>query len=115
MTLEQERESTEYMFTGWTGAPPATGAKVAFLDAAVRPASDGSDWHDGIVVTSAHALWADAQRTGLAGAYYVAILVGPRTGVGALSVAAGDYQRWEQLTDTVEQPVRRCPEAVTIL
>ncbi|PXY33564.1 hypothetical protein BAY59_10810 [Prauserella coralliicola] len=113
MTLELQRESTEFIFFGVTGDVPSVGADVAFLAAGVRPTP--SDWKSAIVVPdSQHELWSDAVGSGAAGSYFVAILIGAHNG-GTLVLDPGDYQAWARLTDTIEQPVRILPQAVSVL
>ena len=104
-------ESTEYVYIGLTGDIPSVGAEVCFLGAGIRPTTE---WDTAIVVNdSGHALWADAQASGVTGSYYVARLVGSYLGAGEV-LSAGDYQCWVRLTDAVERPVLIAPEAVTI-
>ena len=111
MAATLQRESTEYVFVGVTGDVPSVGAEVAFLDAGIRPTTE---WDTAVVVdSSGHALWADAQASGVTGNYFVARLVGSFGGTGEV-LAAGDYQCWVRLTDAVEQPVLIAPEVVTI-
>lgn len=112
MALEIQRESTEYVFTGWTGDVPAVGGDLAFLAAGVRPTT--GDWKPAVVVDdSGDALWPDAVLSGVAGTYYIAIKIGAYNG-GTLTLTPGDYQVWARLTDTDEQPVRIVPTTVTV-
>lgn len=110
--MEFQRESTEYVFTGWTGDIPAVGADLAFLAAGVRPTT--GDWQTAIIVPdNSHALWADAVLSGVAGTYYIAIKLGAYNG-GTLVLDPGDYQPWAKLSDTDEQPVRIVPQTITV-
>jgi hypothetical protein len=112
MTLVIQRETTEYLFFGVTGDPPQTSAEVAFLDAGVRPTTE---WETAIIVdTSGHALWDDAQASGVTGDYFVAILVGSFGGNTVVLTGPALYQPWLQLTDVVERPVRISPEMVDV-
>lgn len=111
MAITLQRESTEYVYMGFTGAVPSVGAEVAFLAAGVRPTTE---WKAGVVVNnSGHALWADAIASGITGTYYVARLIGSFGG-NDLVLTAGDYQPWVRLTDVTERPVRIAPVALTI-
>ncbi len=111
--MEIDRDSTEYLYFGVTGDVPATSAEVAFLAPAVRPTEP--DWNAAILVPdSGHALWADAQASGVTGDYFVAVLVGSFGG-GTVTLTQGDYQAWLRLTDTIERPVRIAPVAVEVL
>jgi hypothetical protein len=115
--VEIDRDTTEYLYTGWTGDPPATGADIAFMVPPARPTS--GDWGAAIVVAGdSHPLWADAQRSGVTGDFYVAIKVGSfagTSGAGVALVAGTDYQPWGRLTDTDERPVRVLPVSVEVL
>lgn len=111
--MEIDRDSTEYLYFGWTGDPPSVGAEVAFLDAGVRPTEP--DWKEGIVVDDVHALWADAVASGVAGDYYVAILVGSFGGNEVVLTGPDSYQPWNRLTDVTERPVRIAPITVEVL
>ena len=112
MAVTLQREGTEYIYSGVTGQVPSDGAEIALLAANVRPTS--GDWETAVVVDSdAHALWPDAMATGLAGDYFVALLVGPFNG-NAVDPGVGDWQVWLRLTDTTEQPVRILPEVLTV-
>lgn len=113
MALEIERETTEYVYIGMTGTVPAVSAETAFLAAAVRPTTE---WDASIIVNnSGHALWADAVAAlGPGHDYFVARLVGSFGGTGEV-LAAGSYQPWVRLTDTIERPVRRAPVTITVL
>lgn len=109
--MEIDRASTEFLYFGVTGDQPDT-AEVAFMAAGARPTS--TDWHSAIIVgDSTHALWADAQASGVAGDYYLARLVGPYN--NTLVLDPDDYQPWGQLTGPIERPVRIFPVAVTVL
>jgi hypothetical protein len=111
MAVTLQRESTEYVYFGFTGDVPATGAEVAFLAAGTRPTTE---WKTAIVVNnSGHALWNDAQASGVTGDYFIARLVGS-FGANDLVLSPGDYQPWVRLTDTTERPVRIAPVTVTI-
>ncbi len=72
-----ERESTEYLYFGSTGQPPSVGVEVAFLAAEVRPTS--GDWKAAVVVTSEHALWADAVSSGVVRKVTTDTLASPRS------------------------------------
>lgn len=111
MTLVMQRESTEYIYLGVAGSVPSVGAKCAFLIAGTRPT--GPDWKTAIVVVTGDPLFASAVASGATGNYYVAILIGSFGG-GTVTLTAGDYQVWVQLTDAVEQPVRIAGEVLEI-
>lgn len=112
MAIEVERESTEYLYLGITGAIPATGAEMAFLTAGSRPES--GDWKAAVLIDSdVHALWAEAVASGVTGDYYVARLIGGFGG-NDVTLTAGDYQVWVRVTDTTEQPVKIAPVALTV-
>jgi hypothetical protein len=111
--LEIDRDSTEYVYVGVTGDAPSVSAEVAFLAPAARPTEP--DWETAILVAdSGHALWADAEASGVTGNYFVARLVGPFS-ANDVVLTQGDYQCWLRLTDAVEQPVRIAPVAVEVL
>lgn len=110
--MEIDRDSTEYLYIGVTGTIPSAGAKVAFVVPPARPTAPS--WKTAVIVNnSSHALWDDAQASGVDGDYYVAILVGAFGG-NTTVLTNGDYQAWLQLTDAVEQPVRVAPAAVEV-
>jgi hypothetical protein len=112
--MEIDRDSTEYLYFGWSGDPPAVGAEVAFMAAAARPTE--GDWDDAIVVDSqSHELWDDAVASGVQGDYYVAILVGSFGGNTVVLTGATAYQPWNRLTDTTERPIRVAPVTVEVL
>lgn len=111
--MEIDRDSTEYSYVGISGDVPSVGAEVAFLPAAVRPTEP--DWSAAILVPDdTHPLWADAVASGVTGDYFVARLVGPFGGTGVV-LAAGGFQLWLRLTDSVERPIRIAPVAVEVL
>lgn len=110
--MEIDRDSTEYLYFGWTGDTPFAGAEVAFMSAGARPTEP--DWETAIVVTEVHALWADAVASGVQGDYYIAILVGSFGGNTVVLTAATDYQPWNRLTDVTERPVRIAPITVEV-
>lgn len=111
--MEIDRDSTEYLYFGWTGNPPSVGAEVAFLAAGVRPTEP--DWKDAIIVDDVHTLWTDAVASGVEGDYYVAILVGSFGGNTVVLTGPADYQPWNRLTDTTERPVRIAPVTVEVI
>jgi hypothetical protein len=112
--MQIDRSSTEYLYIGVTGDVPSVSAEVAFVIPPARPA--GGDWDTAIIVGSnAHALWDDAQASGVTGDYYVAILVGSFGGGTVVLTGPADYQAWLRLTDTTEQPVRIAPATVEVL
>ena len=111
--MQIDRDSTEFLYFGWTGDPPSVGAEVAFMDAGDRPIE--ADWKEGIVVTGVHNLWADAVASGVKGDYYVAILVGSFNGNTVVLIGGQAYQPWNRLTDTTERPVRIAPITVEVL
>lgn len=109
--LSLQRETTEYVYIGVTGDPPATTQEVAFLTAGMRPVEN--DWTEAVLVDDAmHALWDDASAVA-EGDYFVAILIGA-FGPDGLELDPGDYVVWLRLTDTVERPVRIAPTALVI-
>lgn len=113
MAAQLQRESTEFIYIGVSGAIPSDGAEIAFMDNAESRPTD--EWEEAIVVEDAqHELWADAQASGISGDYYIARLIGS-FGDGGSELAPGTYQPWVRLTDTVEQPVLIAPEVVEIL
>jgi hypothetical protein len=110
MAVTLQREATEFIYSGVTGAVPSVGAEIALLAANTRPTS--GDWKTAVVVNNnAHALWPDASASGLTGDYFVALLIGE---FGGNTVAPGDWQVWLRLTDTTEQPVRILPTVLTV-
>lgn len=111
--MQIDRDSTEYLYTGWTGDPPSVGAEVAFKAAGARPTEP--DWETAIVVTDVHALWDDAVASGVQGDYYVAILVGSFGGNTVVLTGPAAYQPWNRLTDATERPVRIAPVTVEVL
>ena len=111
--MEIDRDSTEYLYIGWTGTPPSVSAEIAFLSAGVRPTE--SDWEDAIIVDDAHALWLDAVASGVSGDYYAAILVGSFNGNTVVLSGPAAYQPWCRLTDTTERPVRIAPVTVEVI
>lgn len=111
--MEIDRDSTEYLYIGWTGDPPSVGAEVAFMDAGDRPTEP--DWQEALIVDDVHALWADAVASGVTGDYYVAILVGSFGGNTVVLTGATAYQPWNRLTDTTERPIRIAPVTVEVL
>jgi hypothetical protein len=111
MTVTLQRETTEYVYMGFTGNVPSVGAEVAFLAAGVRPTTEWSAAT--LIPNNSHPLWDDAVSSGITGDYYVARLVGSFSGTG-VTLTPGDYQPWVRLTDTIERPVRIAPVAVTI-
>jgi len=112
MAITLQREATEYIYAGVTGEVPSVSAEIALLDANVRPES--GDWDTAIVVDGpAHDLWPDASSAGLAGDYFVALLVGPYDS-NTVNPGPGDYQVWLRITDDPEQPVRILPEVLTV-
>lgn len=112
MALEFQRESTEWIYTGWTGDVPAVSAELAFLTAGTRPTTE---WQTAeIIADSQHTLWGDAVASGVQGNFYVGIKIGAHNG-GTLTLEPGDYQIWARLTDTDEQPVRIVPQTLTVL
>lgn len=111
MALTMQDLSTEYIYIGVTGAQPSSGAQVAFKAAGSDPIE--TDWQTAVVVNNVHALWNDAVASGATGDFYVARLVGPYGGTGAVP-GAGTWQVWVRLTDTTERPVRIAPETLTI-
>jgi hypothetical protein len=111
MAVTLQRESTEYVYMGFTGTVPSVGAEVAFLAAGVRPTTE---WKAAVIVgNSSHALWADAVASGVTGDYYIARLIGSFGG-NDLTLTVGDYQPWVRLTGATERPVRIAPVTVTI-
>lgn len=109
MSVQIQRESTEYLYVGITGDPPAVTQELAFKDAAERPIED--DWEEAVLVDdSSDALWTDANAA-TTGDYFLAILLGPFSG---LELSPGDYQVWVRLTDAVERPVRIVPVALEV-
>lgn len=111
MAVTLQRESTEFLYFGFTGDVPSVGAEVAFLTAGIRPTTE---WKAAIVVNNVgHALWDDAVASGVTGDYYIARLVGS-FGSNDLVLSPGDYQPWVRLTGATERPVRIAPVAVTI-
>jgi hypothetical protein len=111
MAVTLQRETTEYVYFGFTGNVPSVGAETAFLAAGLRPTTE---WTAAIVVNNnSHPLWDDAVASGIAGDYYIARLIGAFGGTGVV-LTPGDYQPWVRLTDTVERPVRIAPVVVTI-
>lgn len=113
MTLQMQRETTEFVFVGVSGEPPSISFEVAFMAPGERPVDD--DWIEGVIVGGPeHQLWNDAGETGLPGDYYVAVLVGSYGG-NTLVLDPGDYQVWLRPTDVVERPVRIAPVALVIL
>lgn len=112
MPITIQRESTEYVFLGLTGAVPATGVEMAFLAAGARPT--GGDWETAVLIDdSGHALWTEAQDAGVTGAYFAARLIGSFGG-NTVTLTAGDYQVWVRVTDTTEQPVKIAPVVLTV-
>jgi hypothetical protein len=111
--MQIDRDSTEYLYFGWTGDPPSVGAEVAFMDAGQRP--DTGDWKTALIVNDAHALWQDAVNSEVTGDYYVAILVGSFGGNTVVLTGATSYQPWNRLTDATERPVRIAPVTVEVL
>lgn len=112
MSVVLQRESTEYLYIGVTGAVPMVGVEMAFLASDVRP--EEADWETAILVDdSGHALWADASASGAVGDYYAARLVGPYNSNDVV-LAVGDYQVWLRVTDATEQPVRIAPVALEV-
>lgn len=109
--VDIQLESTEYVYVGLTGGIPSVSAEVAFLTAGIRPTTE---WSAAEIVDDQHALWADAQASGLPGDYYLARLIGS-FGTGGLELTAGDYQPWVRLTDAVEQPVLIAPNTLTVV
>lgn len=111
MAVTIQRESTEYVYIGVTGALPATGVETAFLAAGTRPTTE---WDTSILVNnSGHALWDEAVASGVTGTYYIARLIGSFGGTGEV-LSAGDYQAWVRITDTTERPVMIAPVVLTI-
>jgi hypothetical protein len=111
MAVTLQRETTEYVYFGFTGDVPSVGAEVAFLTAGIRPTTE---WKTAVVVPNdAHSLWDDAVASGVVGDYYVARLIGS-FGSNDLVLTAGDYQPWVRLTGAIERPVRIAPVTVTI-
>jgi hypothetical protein len=112
MTLVIQRETTEYVFFGITGDPPATDQEVAFLDAGVRPTTE---WEPAVLVEDDQSpLWNDAQASGVTGDFFVAILIGSFGGGTVVLAGPDTYQPWIRLTDTVERPVRIAPEMLEV-
>lgn len=111
--MEIDRDSTEYLYFGWTGDPPSVGAEVAFLTSGVRPIE--ADWENAIIVNDQHVLWNDAVASGVTGDYYIAILVGSFGGNPVVLTGETDYQPWNRLTDVTERPVRIAPISVEVL
>lgn len=111
MAITLQRETTEYVYMGFTGTVPSVGAEVAFLAAGVRPSTE---WTAATLVNNnTHPLWNDAVASGVTGNYYVARLVGSFGGTGVV-LTPGDYQPWVRLTGATERPVRIAPVTVTI-
>jgi len=111
MAVELQRESTEYVYMGFTGDVPSVSAEVAFLTAGVRPTTE---WKAAVIVPdNLHALWADAVASGVEGDYFVARLIGSFGG-NDLTLSPGDFQPWVRLTGATERPVRIAPVTVTI-
>lgn len=113
MTVQIDRDSTEYLYCSVTGTPPSVGAEVAFLEAGIRPTT----WETAIVVPDdQHALWADAVAAlGLVvDGYYIARLVGPFN-ANDVVLTQGSFQQWIRLSDVDERPIRIAPEAVEVL
>lgn len=113
MAVQIDRDSTEYLYIGWTGDVPSISAEVAFMTAGARPTV--TDWEPAIIVTGAHALWADAVASGVTGDYYVAILVGSYGGNTVVLSGPAAYQPWCRVTDVTERPVRIAPVTVEVL
>ena len=110
--VTMQRESTEFLYVGWTGDIPDTSAEIAFLQAGQRP--DAQAWETAIIVDGdQHDLWDDAQASDAQGDWYAAILIGTY-GNDGIDLEPGDWQLWGRLTDTTEQPVRIAPTTVTI-
>lgn len=105
-------ESTQYVYFGVTGDVPSAGAEVAFLLAGIRPTTEWAPMT--IVEDDLSPLWADAQASGLAGTYFLAILVGA-FGTGGLELPIEDYQPWLRLTGTVEQVVMIAPQPLEVV
>lgn len=111
MPITVQRESTEYVYIGVTGAVPATGVETAFLTAGTRPTTE---WDASILVNnSGHSLWDEAVASGATGTYFIARLIGSFGGTGEV-LSAGDYQVWVRITDTTERPVLIAPVVLTI-
>lgn len=109
--VDIQQESTEYCYIGLTGGIPSVSAEIAFLPFGTRPTTE---WSAAEIVDDQHALWVDAQASGLAGDYFLARLVGSHGGTG-LVLTPDDYQPWIRLTDAVEQPVLIAPVTLTVV
>lgn len=111
MSVQMERESTEYLYVGITGQLPSVSQELAFLAAGERPIEE--NWLEAILINNeSHELWADAS-TATTGDYFLAILIGS-FGTGHL-LNPGAYQVWVRLTDAFERPVRIVPVALEVL
>jgi hypothetical protein len=110
--VQIDRDSTEYLYFGVTGTAPLS-ASVAFLVPPARPTAP--DWKAAIIIPdNLHALWDDAQASGVTGNYFLAILVGSFGG-GTVVLTVNTYQPWVRLTDVVEQPIRIAPVTVEVV
>lgn len=112
MTLVLQRETTEYVYIGITGSTVSGEVEVAFTTPDMRPA--GGDWYSAEKIEDdTHALWDDAQGSGVEGDWYIARLVGEYQN-NEVVLDPEDYQVWVRLTDDAERPVRIAPVVLEI-